>query len=36
MNTAVTAAFSALKSDGTYANLLKKWNVSDGDIKNSP
>jgi polar amino acid transport system substrate-binding protein len=36
MNTAVTAAFSALKSDGTYANLLKKWNVSDGDIKNAP
>jgi polar amino acid transport system substrate-binding protein len=36
IETPVTAAFAALKSDGTYANLLKKWNVSDGDIKNSP
>lgn len=36
IETPVTAAFNALKSDGTYATLLKKWNVSDGDIKNSP
>jgi polar amino acid transport system substrate-binding protein len=30
--TPVKAAFDKLKSDGTYANLLKKWNVSDADI----
>ena len=29
---AVKAAFAKMKSDGTYANLLTKWNVSDGDI----
>jgi polar amino acid transport system substrate-binding protein len=32
MMTAVTAAFNQMKSDGTYAAILKKWNVSDGDI----
>ena len=26
------AAFDKLKADGTYANLLKKWNVSDADV----
>jgi polar amino acid transport system substrate-binding protein len=35
IETPVKAAFDKLKSDGTYANLLKKWNVSDGDIKNA-
>jgi len=28
----VKAAFDKLKADGTYANLLKKWNVSDADV----
>jgi polar amino acid transport system substrate-binding protein len=28
----VKAAFAQIKSDGTYANLLKKWNLADGDI----
>ena len=28
----VKAAFAQIKSDGTYASLLKKWNVADGDI----
>jgi polar amino acid transport system substrate-binding protein len=28
----VTAAFNLMKSDGTYADLLKKWNLADGDI----
>jgi polar amino acid transport system substrate-binding protein len=28
----VKAAFAQLKSDGTYASLLKKWNLADGDI----
>ncbi len=28
----VKAAFDKLKSNGTYASLLKKWNLSDGDI----
>jgi polar amino acid transport system substrate-binding protein len=32
---AVTAAFNQIKSDGTYASILAKWNVSDGDIKNA-
>jgi polar amino acid transport system substrate-binding protein len=32
IETPLKAAFEALKSDGTYANLLKKWNVSDADI----
>jgi len=32
IETAVKAAFDKLKSDGTYANLLKKWNLSDGDV----
>ncbi|GAC1581180.1 MAG: ABC transporter substrate-binding protein [Candidatus Dormibacteria bacterium] len=32
MTTAITAAFAALKSDGTYQKLLTKWQVSDGDI----
>jgi len=35
IETPVKAAFDKLKSDGTYANLLKKWNVSDADIKNA-
>jgi len=30
---AITQAFDALKSDGTYDSLLKKWGVSDGDIR---
>lgn len=28
----VRAAFAQMKADGTYASLLKKWNVADGDI----
>jgi len=32
MTTAITAAFAALKSDGTYQKLLTKWQVTDGDI----
>jgi polar amino acid transport system substrate-binding protein len=28
----VSKAFEAIKSDGTYANLLKKWGLQDGDI----
>jgi polar amino acid transport system substrate-binding protein len=28
----VKAAFDQIKTDGTYANLLKKWNLADGDI----
>ena len=31
----ITAAFNQIKSDGTYATILAKWNVSDGDIKNA-
>jgi ABC-type amino acid transport/signal transduction systems, periplasmic component/domain len=31
----VKAAFEKMKSDGTYATLLTKWNVSDGDITKS-
>ena len=31
----VIAAFNQIKSDGTYASILAKWNVSDGDIKNA-
>ncbi len=31
----VKAAFDKMKSDGTYASLLTKWNVSDGDITKS-
>jgi polar amino acid transport system substrate-binding protein len=31
----VKAAFDKMKSDGTYAALLTKWNVSDGDITKS-
>lgn len=29
---AVKATFTQLKNDGTYTALLKKWNLSDGDI----
>ena len=28
----ITAAFAMMKSDGSYAAVLAKWNVSDGDI----
>lgn len=28
----IKAAFEMMKSDGTYAAVLAKWNVSDGDI----
>ena len=35
LETPVTAAFAQIKSDGTYAGILAKWNVSDGDIKNA-
>ena len=28
----IKAAFDKIKSDGTYASILAKWNVSDGDI----
>ena len=28
----VKAAFALMKSDGSYAAVLAKWNVSDGDI----
>jgi polar amino acid transport system substrate-binding protein len=31
----VKAAFAKIVSDGTYASILAKWNVSDGDIKNA-
>ena len=31
----VKAAFDLMKSDGTYASVLAKWNVSDGDITKS-
>jgi polar amino acid transport system substrate-binding protein len=31
----VKAAFEKIRSDGTYASILAKWNVSDGDIKNA-
>jgi len=31
----VKAAFELMKSDGTYAAVLAKWNVSDGDITKS-
>ncbi len=31
----VKAAFEKIKTDGTYASILAKWNVSDGDIKNA-
>ena len=31
----VKAAFAQITSDGTYASILAKWNVSDGDIKNA-
>lgn len=32
INRAVTEAFNQMKTDGTYAALLHKWNLSDGDI----
>jgi len=32
----VTAAFNQIKTDGTYASILAKWNVSDGDISKAP
>jgi polar amino acid transport system substrate-binding protein len=32
MMTQVKAAFAQMKTDGTYATLLAKWNVGDGDI----
>jgi len=32
MTTAVTAAFAAMKSDGTYKKLLEKWQLTEGDI----
>jgi polar amino acid transport system substrate-binding protein len=32
----VTKAFNQIKSDGTYAAVLAKWNVSDGDISKAP
>jgi len=35
MLTPVTAAFEKMKSDGTYAAVLAKWNVADGDITKS-
>ena len=35
MLTAVKAAFDAMKADGTYDNLLKKWGVADGDVRKS-
>jgi len=28
----IKAAFEMMKSDGSYAAVLAKWNVSDGDI----
>jgi polar amino acid transport system substrate-binding protein len=31
----VKAAFAQITTDGTYASILTKWNVSDGDIKNA-
>jgi polar amino acid transport system substrate-binding protein len=31
----IKAAFAQIQSDGTYASILTKWNVSDGDIKNA-
>jgi polar amino acid transport system substrate-binding protein len=37
MLTALTAAFDAMKTDGTYKKLLEKWQLTDGDItKASP
>jgi polar amino acid transport system substrate-binding protein len=37
MFAAMTAAFDAAKTDGTYAKLLQKWQLTDGDItKASP
>lgn len=35
MLTPVTAAFEKMKSDGTYAAVLAKWNVANGDITKS-
>ena len=32
MFTAINAAFEAMKADGTYATLLKKWKLEAGDI----
>jgi polar amino acid transport system substrate-binding protein len=32
MSTAITAAFEAMKSDGTYKKLLDKWQLAGGDI----
>jgi polar amino acid transport system substrate-binding protein len=32
MATAVGTAFDAIKADGTYASLLKKWKLEGGDI----
>jgi polar amino acid transport system substrate-binding protein len=37
MLTAMTAAFDAMKTDGTYKKLLDKWQLNEGDInKASP
>jgi polar amino acid transport system substrate-binding protein len=37
MLTAITAAFDAMKTDGTYKKLLDKWHLNEGDItKASP
>lgn len=37
MLSAMTAAFDAMKTDGTYTKLLEKWKLTDGDItKASP
>ncbi len=37
MSSALTAAFDAIKTDGTYSKLLQKWKLTDGDItKASP
>jgi polar amino acid transport system substrate-binding protein len=37
MYSALTAAFDALKTDGTYLKLMQKWQLTDGDItKASP
>ena len=32
LSTAVAAAFNALMADGTYADILDKWGVSDGAV----
>ncbi|MFN2463721.1 MAG: transporter substrate-binding domain-containing protein [Candidatus Dormibacteria bacterium] len=36
MTTALTAAFAAIRSDGSYKKLLDKWRVADGDIARAP